>query len=83
MTQTDKRVPPRQAARIRRHRRAMEKKACEGLSTEALEAGVVADLMAALETVSRLIVDDWPSGQIHLSSAERHAIKSALEKARQ
>lgn len=40
--------------------------ACEGLSTEALEAGVVADLLAALEAVERLIPQGWPYN-VHLS----------------
>lgn len=39
------------------------------------------DLLAACEAIRRLIPADWPSGQIHLSIAERHQLRDAIAKA--
>ena len=56
MTQTDKQALARGRVledETNHRRRIAESNACEGISTEALEAGVVADLLAACKMILR------------------------------
>ena len=61
-------------------RRAAEKHACEGISTKALEHGVVAELLAVLAIVAAKL---HPRGYpVALSTIERDSIITTLAKAR-
>lgn len=51
------------------------------LSTEALEASVVAEMLAACEAVDQ-IKPDWFSGHVTLDTAAMNIIRSAIAKAK-
>lgn len=66
---TKQRRERRDADQAVNRRRAAEAKACEGLNTDALEAGVVADMLAALESFSRLQFPDYDGELVDTAKA--------------
>ena len=60
------------------HRIVAAVNACEGISTEVLEAGVVADLLAALEELlEEVLSDEWHQPSEYMEQKAKAAITKA------